>query len=122
MSLPELHDRLADTALLFFLLISLWGYWRFLRKQGLAASYWGALAIGEAILLFQSGLGAYLWVIGLRPGRTIHILYGVVSLMALPMAYVYTKGRTSRAEMLIYGTTSLITVGLILRAVGTAEV
>lgn len=121
MNAVELHATLANTSLLYFVFLAIWGYWRFFRKQGLDPSYWGALAIGELLLLLQSGLGAYLWfAIGLRPSRTIHVLYGVVSLMAIPAVYMYTKGGHDRAEMLMYGTTTLITAGLILRAFATA--
>jgi hypothetical protein len=120
MTISELHGRLSNTALLFFFFLSIWGYWRFFRKQGVDASYWGALAIGELLLLVQSGLGAYLWVIGLRPERGIHLLYGIVALLAIPAAYAYTKGQDTRADILIHGTTTLITVGLIFRAISTA--
>jgi hypothetical protein len=120
MSIAEVHARLANTALLYFLILAGWGYWRFFRRQGVSSSYWGALFIAEILILIQGGLGGYLWLIGLRPGRGIHILYGVVAAMAIPAAYTYTRGRTERPEALIYGTTMLITVGLILRAVATA--
>ncbi len=120
MTLSEVHARLANTALFYFLLLSLWGYWRFFRKEGVNASYWGALAIAELLILVQGGVGAYLWLVGLRPDRGIHLLYGVVSAMAIPAAYAYTQGRSQRPEILIYGTAMLITVGLILRAVATA--
>ena len=119
MPLTEVHARLANTALFFFLIMSIWGTWRFLRKRGLEGSYWGALVIAELLILVQGGLGAYLWLIGLRPMRSIHILYGVVSALALPLAFAYTKGREGRPEMLIYTVTLLITVGLILRAMFT---
>jgi hypothetical protein len=120
MSLSEVHARLANTALLFFFAISLWGYWRFFRKKGIDSSYWGALAIGEVLLLVQSGLGFYLWLTDLRPERSVHILYGVVSLLVIPGVYAYTRGRNDRPESLVYATLTLITVGLILRAVTTA--
>ncbi len=122
MNLSEFHAQFANTALYYFLLISLWGYWRFFRKQGLDASYWGAVVIAEVLLLIQSGIGTYLWIIGLRPARGMHVLYGIVSLTALPAVYIYTKGRSERADMLMYSTTALITVGLLLRAIFTAQV
>lgn len=120
MTVNEIHAALSNAALLFFIALSVWGYWRFFRRQPLDPSYWGALAIGVGLLLFQSGIGAYLWLVGFRPARNIHLLYGIVSIMALPMAYAYTRGRDTHAEVLIYSTTSLITVGLIFRAMATA--
>lgn len=120
MSAVLLHARLSNTALLYLLVLSLWGYWRFFRRQGLAASFWGALVIAEILLTAQAFLGGYLWLAGLRPARGIHVLYGVVSLLAIPAAYAYTQGREERPEMLVYATALLITVGLLLRAAATA--
>jgi len=65
-------------------------------------------------------LGASMWLGGLRPGRVVHILYGVVSGLGIPAVYAYTKGREERAEMLLYAATLLVTVGLIFRAILTA--
>ncbi|MCS7220959.1 MAG: hypothetical protein RML36_02205 [Anaerolineae bacterium] len=117
--LTEIHDRLGNTALLFVLALSVWGWWRFARRQGIPPSYWGALIIAELVILAQGALGAYLWFSGLRPARDIHILYGIVSALAIPGAYVYTKGREGRAEMLVYSAVTLVLAGLILRAITT---
>lgn len=119
MTLAELHARLANTAMLYFLIVSLWGFVRFFRKQGLDSSFWGALAIAELLVVAQALLGGYLWVAGLRPARTIHLLYGLIVPIMIPGAYVYTKGRDGRPEVLVYGTATLITVGLLLRAIVT---
>ncbi len=122
MTFSEIHARLANTALYYFLVISVWAFLRFFRKQGLDSSYWGALVIGEILLIVQSLLGGYLWVIGLRPARTIHLLYGLLVPTLIPGAYAYTKGRSDRPEMLIYAAATIITVGLIIRAIFTAQV
>jgi hypothetical protein len=122
MSLIEIHARLGNTILLFIVIMALWGAWRFLRGQGVAASFWGALVIAELLVLSQGGLGAYLWALGLRPSRGgIHILYGIVSLLPIPLVYVYTKGREERPELLLYTVALLFMVGLVLRAIGTGS-
>ncbi len=121
MSIVEIHARLGNAALIYFAVVSLWGYWRFFRKQGIDGAYRGALAIGIMLLIAQAGLGAAMWLGGLRPGRSVHLLYGIVSIVAVPLAYAYTRGRMARPEMLVYSTTTLITVGLILRAITTAS-
>lgn len=122
MSISEIHGRLASTALIYLFIISLWSYWRFFRKEGINSNYWGMLAIAELLILAQAGIGIYLWAIGLRPARVIHILYGLLIPALIPGAYFYTKGRTGKAEILIYGTTTIIVVGLIVRATFTGEV
>ncbi len=120
MSLPEIHARLGNTALYFVIILGVWGLWRYFRKQGLDSNYWGALIIGEIVILVQGGLGAYMWLIGLRPGRGIHILYGLVAAIIIPGIYAYTHGDADRKVMLVYGVALLITVAIILRAMMTA--
>ena len=120
MTLVEVHGRLANTALFYFIFLALWGLVRFARRQGLGPAYWGALVIAELLILAQGGIGAFLWYAGLRPERGLHILYGLVSGLAIPAVYAYTRGREERPEMLIYGVATLVTVGLILRAITTA--
>jgi len=120
MTLVELHARLANTALFFCIIMGLWGTWRFLRKHGMDSSYWGAAVIAEVLILVQGALGAYLWIIGLRPARNIHVLYGIVAALAIPMIFFYTKGREERPEMLMYAVGFLILAGLLLRAMSTA--
>ncbi|MDH5506024.1 MAG: hypothetical protein OEZ02_02250 [Anaerolineae bacterium] len=120
MTLTEIHGRLANTAMLYFGLIALWGFWRFFRKQGVDSNYWGALVIAEVLLVGQVLLGTYLWFSGLRPERGfMHILYGIVSLSMIPGAFIYTKGEDDRPEVLVYGTATIIAVGLLFRAVYT---
>ena len=119
--LVNIHDRLGTTSLLYFLIVSLWGYWRFFRRQGIDSAYWGALAIAEFIVVTEAILGGYLWISGYRPARSLHVLYGALIPIMIPAAYLYTKGRGARAEILVYGTATIITVGLIVRAIYTAQ-
>lgn len=117
----HLHAGLGSTSLYYFLILSVWGYVRFFRKQGIDSTYWGMLAIAELLLLAECALGAYLWLGGYRPMRSIHALYGLIVPVMLPGAYIYTKGRGARAEILIYSTAAIITVGLLIRAIYTAR-
>ncbi len=120
MTIVEFHGRFANTAMYYFLALALWGYWRFIRKQGVDSSYWGAMVIAQVLITLQISIGTYMWVIGLRPGRSsMHIIYGIVTMMALPAAYMYTKGYEGRADMLMYATTALIATGLVLRCFAT---
>ncbi len=121
MSIVDIHARLGNTAVYYLLIMGVWALWRYFRKQGMDSNYWGALVIGEVLLFLQSGLGTYLWLVGLRPGRGIHILYGIVSLLVIPGLYLFTKGDDKRPVMLIYGITLLFGVGLLLRAIMTGQ-
>ena len=122
MSISEIHNRLADTALFYMLAVSLWAFYRFFRRQGVDSTFWGALAIAEFLLVAQLLIGIYLWTQGFRPPRSIHLLYGFLIPVMIPGAFFYTRGRVGRPESLVYGTTTIITVGLLFRAIFTGEV
>ncbi len=119
MTVTEIHARLANTSMYFLMIMALWGLWRYLRKQGVDSSYWGALVIGEILIIGQGSLGAYMWITGLRPERTLHLLYGIASALVIPGIFVYTRGGDKRREMLIYGVGLLFLVGLVIRAITT---
>jgi hypothetical protein len=121
MSLIEIHSRLGNTALFYTIVMAAWGLWRYIRKQSVDSSYWGALVIAEVLYLAQGGLGAYLYFSGIGVlQRGIHILYGVVSVLVLPSIFAFTRGQEERRSMLIYGVGFLFLVGIILRGITTA--
>src|SRR6187399_159740 len=116
-TLAFIHDRLSITVLLFMIALGFWGLWNYLRGEGLTGSFWGALAVGELLILLEGLLGATLFLGGHRPARSaIHILYGIVLVMSLPAAFFYTRGRNSRAETLIYAIVALFLAGVSIRA------
>lgn len=120
MSMVDIHARLANATLVFVAVMAAWGLFRFFRRQGLGGSYWGAVVMAEILILVQGALGIYLWFTGARPVRGgIHWLYGIALALAIPLVYVYTKGREDRPEMLMYGVAFLIMIGLVLRSMVT---
>ena len=121
MSIIEIHGRLGSSALIFVIILSVWGFWRFFRRQGVDSNYWGALAVAEVLFLVQTGLGAYLYFSGIgQLGRGVHILYGVVSVLVVPGIFAFTRGQAERRAMLIYGTGFLFLIGIVIRAISTA--
>jgi hypothetical protein len=115
--LAFIHERLSITVLLFLLAVGLWALWSSLRGEGVGGSLWGALAVGEILILVEGLLGAGLFLAGHRPARTgIHILYGVFMAIALPGVFSFTRGRPSRHEALIYALVAFFLAGVSLRA------
>ncbi len=119
MSLTQIHGALANTVMYYFIILAMWGLFRFIRKEGISSNYWGALAIGEILILSQGALGLYLWIGGARPERTLHFLYGIIGALVIPGLYLYTRGEERRQVMLVYGVSLLIAVALIIRATMT---
>ena len=120
MTLMEVHIRLASTAILYTIILALWGLWRFFRRQGVDSAYWGALAIAEILYVFELGLGLYLWLASGVPTPGMHLLYGVVSILVIPAVFFYTRGNEERRAVLLYGVSLLFLMGIAFRAMATA--
>ncbi len=120
MSLTQVHGAVANSALLFMLVCSVWALLTAARGTSLSGSFWGALVIGEGLLVVQGLIGAILWLEGRRPVRGgMHLLYGVLCVIALPAAFAYLRGREGRREALLFALAVLFTFGLIARAITT---
>lgn len=120
MTLSILHGNLANSVLLFMVIAGIWGIATRFRNQPITGNYWGILAVGELLILGQGLLGGYLWIIGERPGRLgVHVLYGIVAVIALPAYYAITKGRDDKYAALAYGFLCLFLAAISLRAMVT---
>jgi hypothetical protein len=108
------------TSLFYVVIMTIWGLWRYFRKQGVDSSYRGSLVIAEILLAAQAAMGLFL-VLTRHPQQFMHILYGVVSLLVVPGIFAYTKGEDDRRAMLLYGVGFLFLVGILLRALTTGS-
>jgi len=115
-----IHERIAYVLQAYWLLVAIWALFLAARRHRVSGNLWGALLLGEGVLLLQSLLGGILFVIGIRPANLIHILYGIISISTLPAVYAYTGGDDSPRATTIYGLMALFLFGIILRAIGTA--
>lgn len=107
--------------ILFSAIAAVWGLILYLRRQGISGNYWGILASAELLFVAQGILGVLLWLGGGRPGRSIHVLYGIVAVITLPAFYTLSQGRDDRRGALGYALALLFLVGISLRAIGTAR-
>jgi hypothetical protein len=116
----QLHNVLSNAAVLFFLLLGLWGLFRAFRKHGVDGSYMGALVIGELIFVVQAVLGIIMAIGGASPGRgTFHFLYGAFALVAMPGLFAYLRGDDSNKAQWYYGLAAVFLFGIALRAIDT---
>lgn len=120
MSLLQFHSALGNAVLLFSLAIGLYGIFIYLRKRTITSGFWGTLAIGELLYLAQVAVGLLLVIQGDRPGRGVHILYGILPVITLPAAYAFTNGREDHRAAFMYGLIGLFLAGVSLRAITTA--
>jgi hypothetical protein len=120
MSVVELlHDRLATTVMLFFLLVGLWGLLEFGRGGSLGGNIAGALIIGQVLVVVQGAFGMVLFLFSDRPEDTIHILYGFTAALVLPFVWSYVRDRAPRQGLLLYSLVSLFVFGLAIRGMTT---
>jgi hypothetical protein len=119
--LTLLHDRLAVTVTLFTLLAGLWGLVAALRRRPVTPAFWGIAGVGEILILAQGLLGVLLYLGGERPARSVHILYGAVTALALPALYAITRGRDDHRVQWLYALLFFLLTALSLRAAATAS-
>lgn len=119
-TLLQFHAALGNAVLLFSLAIGLYGLFLYIRKQTISSGFWGTLAIGELLYLSQIAVGLILIVQGDRPGRGVHILYGILPVITLPAAYAFTNGREDHRAAFMYGLIGLFLAGVSIRAITTA--
>ncbi len=119
--MTDLHSRLALSAIFFALALGAWAAFLFFRGKGIDSSYWGALVIGEILMIAQGVIGVLMVISGRMPPDLIHFLYGVLVGLAWPGAYVYTNARQGRSEAGIYAIVSFFIFGLAIRALMTGR-
>lgn len=124
MSIVFIHDRLAITLLIFCAICALWGFWNFARKQPVTGSYWGALAIAEILAVVQGLFGMAIWISGQQqPERlVVHMLYGATAVLSLPAVYVYSGGRDTRRENMLYALACVWLFFIVQRGIDTGVV
>lgn len=107
--------------MLFMAAIGIWGLFMFFTGKGVTGSFSGALAIGELLILAQVGFGVVLYIKGFRPESSIHILYGLTAVVALPFIWSYMRERDARQALLIFSLGALFVAGLAIRGMTTGS-
>ena len=74
-----------------------------------------------ALIALQAAVGALLYVTGGRPGETLHVLYGVVALAALPLASSFSSEAPPKARAGVLALGGLLTLGLLVRLLSTGD-
>lgn len=119
MFLTDLHCRVGLAVIFFAFALGAWGVIAFLRGMGVSGSFFGALLIGEILIIAQAVIGVALIVVGRFPADGLHLLYGVVLPLSWVAVYVYTRGAQTQREMIIYAIMSFFVMGLGIRGIMT---
>lgn len=114
------HKGLFNAGLLLTLIVAGWGLVTWLRKRPASGGYRSTLVLTEALFVVQALVGIGLYLGGPRPRDSLHLLYGVLLIVTLPVATSYTSSHDKRREPLVFGIAGLFMTGLAIRALTTA--
>jgi heme A synthase len=121
-----LHEGLSRSILAYSLILGLWALWKGLRHNGLDGSYWGAVLIGELLMIAQGIIGVTMALQGASPERGwVHFLYGVLSIIVWPGAYAFMYRKDApeiepHRQAILFGIIGLFLAGVAIRAMTTA--
>ncbi len=115
-----LHIRLATVLVLYYTAVGLWGLLLGIRNIGPTPGYRGAIVIAELAAITQGAAGLLVFAFVRAPDATIHILYGVAMVLAMPLAATLVRDRTARGQSVALGLAALFTAGLAIRGITTA--
>jgi hypothetical protein len=96
-----------------------WGFVYVRRGRLPGRLYAHALALSQALLIAQVGLGLLLLADGLRSADGLHYLYGTLALLAALAPWMYAPPVPSRRLLWFVGA-SLVAAGLAVRAYTTS--
>src|SRR5947209_11953292 len=119
LTLTDVHVFWSRVVIIYTVLIALWGLLLVIRRADIGGGYMGSLVIAEGIIAVQAILGIALLIQGQRPHDSLHYLYGVVALLTLPGAYLYTLQGTVRGSSLILAIACVFLIGICIRAITT---
>ena len=114
------HSRVAFALVLYYTLVGLWGIVQGIRDRGPDSSYRGAIAIAVVASVLQGVLGLSVLVFSGAPRESVHILYGLALVVAMPLAATLVRDRTPRGQSVALGLAALFTAGLAIRGITTA--
>ena len=125
MPLNEIHSRLANTALIFIAILGIWALISRIRSKPLDGNWFGAAIIGELLIIGQAAIGTWIYLQGMGaalPRPYLHILYGLVAVLALPAAYGYfSQLEDDNVQCIAMFVTCFFLWGILMRASNVAE-
>ena len=119
MPLNLIHNRLANTIILYLVALIIWAFWQFIRKERMSPNYRGALIISMLLICVQALMGVILWLTNHRPDATMHWIYGLIGVLGIPAIYGFTRERQNRYEMLVIGVSLFLLIIIVFRSVAT---
>ena len=109
------HVNLFRAGVLISLIIAGWGFATYVRQGTASGGLRSTLVLAAALFLIEGLWGLLLLATGHHLADRLHLLYGVLLVIALPIAASYV-GQDRRREPLVYGIVGLLLAALAIRA------
>ena len=116
----SVHGRVATALVLYYAAVGVWGLWLRVRKVGPTPGFRGAIVIAVIASAVQGALGLVVLAFSHPPQDSLHLLYGVALVVAMPLAASLARDRTAHTQSLALGLAALFTAGLAIRGIITA--
>jgi heme A synthase len=99
-----LHARLAVAAILFALLLAVWGSYQYIRHKAVSAGFRSSYLLLCGLTAVQALLGVATLLTGSKLHSWLHVVYGIFAVVFLPGLYFYSaSGRqTSKAREAVF--------------------
>ena len=119
--LLQIHSFLSNMVSLYAVLAGVFAAYYFITRQPPGGSLWGVLGIAEGLFIVQVLMGIFLALSGAPlPARVeLHILYGLSSILTLPLVYTFTRNRSPALTSGLFCVALFFIWGLAQRAVET---
>jgi hypothetical protein len=93
------------------------------KNSAIPPIYRSALNVTGGLALIQAALGGILLILGARPNDSLHYVYGILVLVAVPVAYTYASGKIerSRRDLLFFVLAAVVVAAAAVRAYATGH-
>ncbi len=93
------------------------------RASAIPPIYRSALVVTGGLALIQAALGGLLVALGATPRDSLHYVYGIVVLVAVPVAFTYMSGKLerSRRDLLFLVIAAVVVAAAAVRAYATGH-
>ena len=113
--MTDIHRVLAIASLGLALLGLAWSIAMAVRRQPSTRAYLVLAGVVMGAALLTGALGVLLLGTSHSPNDSLHLVYGLVSFVALPIAAVFAVGRSPRGQAVVMSLGWLVEVGVIVR-------
>jgi hypothetical protein len=118
--LLALHRIGFNASLLMSVLLAGWGLFTFFARRPLSGGYRSTLYLAEGLFVVQGILGLVLLATAHHLRDPLHLLYGVLLVIAIPIGAGYGGGWEGRRQALVFGILGVIMAALSVRALMTS--